>query len=218
VLSARERPRLPRPWLLGLLLVWLLTTASSCQISVNNGSGTVAASGAAAGIGIGLFLVGGAVLCVVHTEECFPDEEALRARYETHVEAQARFTRGLRLYQAQDPEGLALICRSAHDAYSIAQYFYGSHLLRREPQRRGEAIAWLQRAATQGHRTADLVLRWEAGRSSLSLDRSAANPQTLVYPPCTPVQRTNLSRQELSSAPCRNPRCHNFQSSPPNNS
>ncbi len=91
MLSARERPRLPRTWLLGLLLVWLLTTASSCQISVNNGSGTVAASGAAAGIGIGLFLVGGAVLCVVHTEECFPDEEVLRARYETHVEAQARF-------------------------------------------------------------------------------------------------------------------------------
>ena len=121
-----------RLWLLGLLLVWLLTTASSCQISVSNGSGTVAASGAAAGIGIALYLVGGAVLCVVQTEVCFPDEEALQARYETYVDAQARFTRGLRLYQAQDPEGLALICQSAHDGYSIAQYFYGSHLLRRE--------------------------------------------------------------------------------------
>jgi hypothetical protein len=216
VLSARGRPRLSRPWLLGLLLVWLLTSASSCQMSVNNGSGTVAASGAAAGVGIGLFLVGGAFLCVVHTEECFPDEEALRARYETHVGAQARFTRGLRLYQAQDPEGLALICRSAHDGYAIAQYFYGSRLLKREPPRRAEAIGWLQRAGAQGHRTADLVLRREAGRAGLSMHGSAPSPQALADPPCTPVQGTNLSRQELASAPCRHPRCRDVRSSPPN--
>ena len=177
-----------RLWLLGLLLVWVLTTASSCQISVSNGSGTAAASGAAAGIGIALYLVGGAVLCVVQTEVCFPDEEALQARYETYVDAQARFTRGLRLYQAQDPEGLALICQSAHDGYSIAQYFYGSHLLRREPQRCAEAIAWLQRAEAQGHRMADLVLRWEAGCSGLSLNGSAPKSQALAYPPCkTPL-------------------------------
>ncbi|MFQ5972314.1 MAG: hypothetical protein ACE5Q3_08255, partial [Alphaproteobacteria bacterium] len=117
---------MPRALRLGLLVVWLVTSGSSCQTTVSDGSSTVALSGAAAGVGIALYLVGGAAYCAVNTEECFPDEEALEASFETYVQAQARFTAGLRRYQARDPEGLALICLSAHDGYSIAQYFYGS--------------------------------------------------------------------------------------------
>ncbi len=193
MLRPKDHPRILRLRLLGLLLVWLLTTASSCHISGSGGSGTIAASGAAAGISIALYLGGGVVLCIVQTEVCFPDEEALQARYETYVLAQARFTRGFRLYQAQNPEGLALICQSAHDGYSIAQYFYGSHILKHEPQSRAEAIAWLQRAEAQGHRMADIVLRWEAERSGLSINGSTPKSQALANPPCNPIQGPNLS-------------------------
>ena len=161
--SARERPRWLRPVLLGLAL-WLLTTGSSCQATFGNGGGAAAASGAAAGASIAALLVGGIVYCTLDFENCFPDEDALQARYDAHIQAQARFAAGLRRHQAGDPEGLELICLSAHGGYRNAQYFYGSQLMRREPERHAEGLMWLRRAAAQGHRMADLRLRRAAAR------------------------------------------------------
>jgi hypothetical protein len=165
-----------RRLLLGSLVAWLLTTGSSCQILATSGAGTVAASGAASGIGLAVYAVGGAIYCAIDTDECFPDKEALQARAEAYARAQTRFTAGLRLYQAGNPEGLELICLAAHEGYAIGQFFYGSHLLKREPQRRAEAITWLRRAAAQGHRMAAVVLGWEAEPSGPPLDRSALPP------------------------------------------
>ncbi len=151
-----------RPLHLGLLIVWLLTSASSCQIVAVDGAGSAAATGTAAGIGLAVFAVGGAIYCIVETEDCFPDKEAQKARAEAARQARAQFIKGLRLDRTGDPAGLPLICLSARGGDPIGQYYFGSQLLKRDPSRRAEAIAWLRRAAAQGHASADVLLLREA--------------------------------------------------------
>jgi len=160
--SSPKGSRSLRPLHLGLLIIWLLTSASSCQIVAADGAGSVAASGAAAGIGLAVFAVGGAIYCIVETEDCFPDKEAQKARAEAARRARAHFIEGLRLDRAGDPAGLPLICLSAQGGDPIGQFYFGSRLLKRDPSRRAEAIAWLRRAAAQGHDLAGVLLLREA--------------------------------------------------------
>ena len=60
-----------RTLIFGLLAIWILTTGSSCQTNVKGGTGSYHASGAAAGVGVAVFLVGGGIYCIVNTEACF---------------------------------------------------------------------------------------------------------------------------------------------------
>lgn len=153
----------------GLLAIWLLTTASSCQTSFDGGGSSVSASGTAAGLTVAALVVVGGIYCLAHMEECFPDEEALRARAEQRARAQAAFAAGLRRFRTGDPEGLRWICLSAHQGFANAQYLYGVHLATHDGRDREEALFWLRQAAAQGHREADVILRQgfgEAGNAS----------------------------------------------------
>jgi hypothetical protein len=171
-----------RTLIFGLLVIWVLTTGSSCQTNVKGGTGNFHASGAAAGVGIAVFLVGGGIYCIAYTEECFPDEEALQAQAAAYAEAQATFAAGLRRHSEGDPAGMEWICRSAHTGYAAAQYFYGVHLYRLGPERRSESVAWLRLAAAQRHTAADLMLRQVAGGARPPTDHNGAAPDT-VEPP-----------------------------------
>ena len=55
--------------------------------------------------------------------------------------------------------GLELICAAAQQGLAQAQYSYGAHLLRQGTATRAEAKMWLQLAADQGHRQANILLR-----------------------------------------------------------
>ena len=152
-----------RTSILALLAIWLLTTGSSCSATVNSGRTTIAASDAAAAAGIGVTLVGIGIYCMVNTEECFPDEEALQAQADAYERARATYTAGLRRHRNGDPAGLEWICQSAHQGYARAQFFYGSHLYRQGPQYEDESVGWLWRAAAQGHAEAGMMLRQLTG-------------------------------------------------------
>lgn len=172
-----------RKLIFGLLAIWILTTGSSCQTNVKGGTGSYHASGAAAGVGVAVFLVGGGIYCIVNTEACFPDEEALQARAAAYAEAQATFAAGLRRKGEGDPTGIEWICQSAHKGYAAAQYFYGVHLYRLGPERRSESEAWLRRAAAQGHTAADLLLRQVAGGAGPSASHNGSAPGAAEPPP-----------------------------------
>ncbi len=167
---------MPRTLIFGLLTIWILTTGSSCQTNVNSGSGSFQASGAAAGAGVVVFLVGASIYCIANTEECFPDEEALQAQAAAYAEAQATFAAGLRRKHEGDPTGIEWICQSAHKGYAAAQYFYGVHLYRLGPERRSESEAWLRRATAQGHTEADLMLRQVAGGARPPANHNGSAP------------------------------------------
>jgi len=167
---------------LGLLFLWMATTASSCQTSFNSSGGSGFASGAAAGIGIAAGVVIAGIYCAGHYEECFPDEDALRARAAVQAEADAAFTAGLRRYRQGDPGGLRLICLAARQGHASAQYFYGAHLAAETPARDEEARLWLRRAAAQGHREAGLLLRSRYGEAGLA-DRAVELQDVGVTPP-----------------------------------
>ena len=161
--------RLPLHWL-ALLLAGVLTSGSSCHGVAADGSGTLAVTGTAAGVGLAVFAISGVVYCIVETEVCFPDEDALLAAVEAHKQAQAQFSTGLRLYQEDPLAGLELICRSAQAGYDGAQYFYGSQLLKQGAARRDEGLAWLRQAAAQNHRMAAVALRRQA--APLGMERA----------------------------------------------
>ena len=152
-----------RTSLFALLAIWFLTTGSSCSGSVNNGQTTFVATDYAAAISAGVFIVGVSIYCIVNTEECFPDEEALQAQADAYERARATYTAGLRRHQNGDPTGLEWICLSAHQGYARAQYFYGAYLYNQGPEHEPESIDWLWRAAAQGHPEADMMLRQVAG-------------------------------------------------------
>ncbi len=154
-----------RASIFALMAIWLLTTGSSCSVNVNNGRTTIVASDYAAAAGAGVLLVGIGIYCIVETEECFPDEEALQAQADAFERARATYTAGLRRHQKGDPKGLEWICLSAHQGYARAQYSYGVYLYRQGPEYEAEAVDWLWQAAAQGHQQADIMLRQVAGVS-----------------------------------------------------
>ncbi len=166
-----------RASIFALVAVWLLTTGSSCSFSSSNGQTTIVATDYAAAIGAGVMLVGIGIYCIVETEECFPDEEALQAQADAFERARATYTAGLRRHQKGDPKGLEWICLSAHQGYARAQYSYGVYLYRQGPVYETEAVEWLWQAAAQGHQQADIMLRQVAGVTPASTNgRYAAEP------------------------------------------
>jgi TPR repeat protein len=146
-----------------LLALWMLTTASSCQTSFDGGGSSFSASGTAAGVTVAALVVVGGVYCLAHWDDCFPDEEALRARAEEQAKARAAFAAGLRRWRTGDPDGLRWICLSAHQGFANAQYLYGVHLVMHEPRDIERGKRWLRRAALQGHREAEIVLQQGLG-------------------------------------------------------
>jgi hypothetical protein len=185
---------LVRPVRFVLLVLWVLTTGSSCSATSGSGGFMGEASGAAAGIGIAVFLIGGGIYCLANTDDCFLDEEVQRARVEAFTASQATFSEGLRRHRAGDPEGLALICLSAQEGYAQAQYTYGAELLRQEPPHTEEAKMWLQRAALQGHSQADLLLRAN-GRPSNAPGTGATSGGSTANTPITCPFETALGAQ-----------------------
>ena len=165
-----------------LFSVWLLTTGSSCQTTAQGSNFHFESSGAASAAGIGVFLVAAGIYCLANTENCFPDEEKLQARAASYAQAQATFTAGLRRYREGDPTGIESICLSAHRGYANAQYFYGTHLFKQGPTRTAEGVAWLRRAAMQGHREADILIRQVNGWVGPAGPESAVAPVS-VGPP-----------------------------------
>ena len=187
--------------LLALLFVWFATTGSSCSGSVNSGRTTIVATDWAAAAGAGVFLVGVGIYCIVNTEECFPDEEALQAQADAYERARATFTAGLRRHREGDPVGLEWICLSAHQGYARAQYYYATYLYRQGPAERDESIEWLWQAAAQGHPEADMMLRQVAG---LTAQVPADGAEPTVPPP--PVQScasdpTTVEQAALQAGP-----------------
>ena len=185
----------------GLLSIWMLATGASCETMVRGGNFSAQASGTAAAAGVVVFLVGIGVYCLMYDEECFPDEAELLARADAHTQAQAAFTAGLRRYREGDPAGLEGICLAAHRGYASAQYFYGTHLFRQGSGRLAEAAAWLRRAAAQGHREADIVLRQVNGWSGLTgsdAPPAATGPPTFMG--CTRERTLSHSHHTADSA------------------
>lgn len=168
---------------LGLLFLWMATTASSCQTSFNSTGGSGFASGTAAGIGIAAGVVIAGIYCAGHYEECFPDEDALRARAAARAEADAAFTAGFRSYRRGEAEGLRLICLAAQQGHAGAQYFYGTSLTAETPPRDDEARLWLRRAAAQGHREAGLLLRARFGETGFADAAIIDGQDAIVVPP-----------------------------------
>ena len=150
-----------------LLAAWLLVSASSCDLGVRGPTTNVELSGTAAGVGMGLFLISGTIVCLADTERCFLDEEAQQAKAEINRQIQARFTAGLRRSAAGDPAGFEQICVAAYLGSPQAQYFHGLALLRQHPAADDEALPWLESAAAQGHRNADILLRQLGGQPLL---------------------------------------------------
>ncbi|HMB78367.1 MAG TPA: hypothetical protein VKN76_18385 [Kiloniellaceae bacterium] len=200
-----------RPTAVLLLALWVLTGGSSCSASFNSGNFTGSASGAAAGIGIAVVLVGGGIYCVANLDDCFIDEEAQRAKVTATAAAQALFVEGLRRQRAGDPAGLVLICIAAQEGVAQAQYSYGAQLLRQGSRYAVEAKMWLQEAAARGHREAAVLLQ-ASGRLQRVADdpwpapgarpwESVSCPAVGPFPPIaveaehrdTPLPQQNLS-------------------------
>ena len=167
-----------------LLAAGLLVSGSaSCQVNSGGGGGasggsfSASASGAAAWAGIAGLAAGGVVYCMVETEDCFPDWEALEAAREARAKAAADFVAGLHSYLDGDPAGLDLVCKAARQGHPGAQQFYGAALLQHAPDRHDEALSWLRQAAVQGNGQADLLLRRSAVRG---LSPSDAQDQASV--------------------------------------
>ena len=110
----------------------LVSGSSSCHF---NSAGSGAATGGAAAASIAGLFVTGAVYCMVETDDCFPDWEALEAARAARAKADADFLAGLHGYMAGDPGGLDLICDAARQGDPRAQQFYGAELLQQPPRR-----------------------------------------------------------------------------------
>jgi len=170
-----------------LLVAGLLVSgSSSCYF---NSAGTGAATGGAAVASVAGLAAMGAVYCMVETDDCFPDWEALEAARAARAKADADFLAGLHAYMDGDPGGLDLICDAARQGDPRAQQFYGAELLQHAPERRDEALSWLRQAAAQGNDHADLLLR----RSALQGKDRARTPDDAqnqaVAPEIGPCER-----------------------------
>jgi hypothetical protein len=161
-----------RAWISGLVMLWLLTTGSSCETTGQANSLRI--ESADGGVIIMLVLVAG--YCLLDVERCGGGEPTPLQK------VQATFENGVRRYQEGDPRGLQWICLSAHQGYAKAQYFYGTHLFKRDPDHPSESIAWLARAGAQGHTAANFVLRQIGGRSNIGGAGPVSVP-TAVAPP-----------------------------------
>jgi hypothetical protein len=161
-----------RAWISGLVMLWLLTTGSSCETTGQaNGLTIESADG-----GVVIMLVVVAGYCLLDTERCGGGEPTPLQK------VQATFESGVQRYQQGDPTGLQWVCLSAHQGYAKAQYFYGAHLFRRDSAHPSESIAWLERAGAQGHTAANFLLRQIGGQAGFDGAGPVSVP-TAVAPP-----------------------------------
>jgi hypothetical protein len=161
-----------RAWISGLVMLWLLTTGSSCETTGQANSLTI--QSADGGVVIMLVLVAG--YCLLDTERCGGGEPTPLQN------VQATFENGVRRYRDGDPTGLQWVCLAAHQGYAKAQYFYGAHLFRRDSAHPSESIAWLERAGAQGHAAANFLLRQIGGRAHMGGAGPAPVPAAVAPP------------------------------------
>ncbi len=186
-----------RAWISGLVMLWLLTTGSSCETTGQANSLRI--ESADGGVVIMLVLVAG--YCLLDTERCGGGEPTPIQKVQT------TFEDGVRRYQEGDPTGLQWVCLSAHQGYAKAQYFYGAHLFKRDPDHPSESIAWLGRAGAQGHTAANYLLRQIGGQTGFDGARPGPVPAAVAPPAlvsCVADQRvlraggTDTSERPLS--------------------
>ncbi len=183
-----------RAWISGLVMLWLLTTGSSCETTGQTNSLRI--ESADGGVVIMLVVVAG--YCLLKPERCGGGEPTPLQK------VQATFEDGVRRYQQGDPAGLQWVCLSAHQGYAKAQYFYGAHLFRRDSAHPSESIAWLERAGAQGHTAANFLLRQIGGRADT--DEAGPGPvPAAVAPPalvsCVADQRVLEADASTSEPP-----------------
>ena len=89
-----------RAWISGLVMLWLLTTGSSCETTGQANSLTI--QSADGGVVIMLVLVAG--YCLLDTERCGGGEPTPLQN------VQATFENGVRRYRDGDPTGLQWVC------------------------------------------------------------------------------------------------------------
>lgn len=140
-----------RHWFfLGLLSLWILTTGSTCQSSIEGSHFQAQGNGAAV---ILVVLVGAGVACLASLDDCGGREPTALDQ------AQMTFESGLERLKQGDSSGLDWICLAGLHGNASAQYFYGVHLFREDPANLAASVAWLKRAAAQDHKAARFVLR-----------------------------------------------------------
>ncbi len=146
---------------LALAWLWILTTGSTCQSSVESSHFQAQGNGAAVVL---VVLVGAGVACLADLDDCGGREPTAVDR------AQMTFEAGLARLKRGDSSGLDWICLAGLQGNARAQYYYGVHLLREGPENRAASLAWLKRAAAQDHKAAGYVLRqmtdWTDGASA----------------------------------------------------
>lgn len=145
-----------RAFVLSLLCLWVLTTGSTCQSTVQGGS--FRAQGNGAGVVL-VALAGVAVACLASPEGC-GEREPMPL---DHV--RMTFESGVDLLEKGDPSGLDWICVAGFQGDPRAQYLYGIHLFRQDPTQTAASLAWLNRAAAQDHKAARHVLIQLTGRA-----------------------------------------------------
>lgn len=155
-----------RVFVLALLCLWVLTTASTCQSTVR--SSNFRAQGNGAGVVL-VVLAGVAVACLASPEGCGEREPT------PLDQVRMTFESGVDLLDKGDPSGLDWICVAGFQGDPRAQYFYGIHLLRQGPTQTAASLAWLNRAAAQDHKAARYVLVQLTGKA--------------IEPPVGPIPR-----------------------------
>ncbi|MDX1424162.1 MAG: hypothetical protein R3322_13550 [Kiloniellales bacterium] len=158
---------------LALLFVWIATTGSSCQSTVQGSN--FRAQGSGAGVVL-VVLVGAGVACLANPEGCGPREPTPIER------VQMTFQSGLERLENGDPSGLDWICVAGFQGDPRAQYFYGVRLLRQDPPRTAASLAWLRRAAAQDHKAARYVLAQMTGRPAPPPSGPVLRPQPVPPP------------------------------------
>lgn len=162
-----------RSYVFVLLCLWILTTGSTCQSTVQGGSLQVQGNN------------GGAVLVVLVAVgvACLANPEACGGREPTPLDkVRMTFESGLDLLDRGDPAGLDRICIAGFQGDARAQYFYGIYLLRQGPTERAASLAWLKRAAAQDHKAARYVLAQLTGRAAAPGPGPVRRPQAVPPP------------------------------------
>lgn len=162
-----------RSFSLAFLFLWILTTGSTCQSSIEGGHFQAQGSGLAV---IAVVLVAAGVSCLADSEICGGREPT------ASDQAQLDFETGLSRLKKGDSSGLSWICLAGLHGNARAQYFYGVYLLRRNPANPAASLVWLRRAAAQDHKAAGFVLRQMTAGTKDSSAGSAAQP-TGIAPP-----------------------------------
>jgi len=141
--------------------IWILTTGSTCQSTIQGSQFQAQGEGAAV---ILVVLVAAGISCLAYPDGCGEREPLpMDPVYRTYEDGVERLNDG-------DSSGLELVCVAGHQGYAKAQYHYAVHLFRQEPPRYEASVAWLKRAAAQDHKAARHMLsqlvNWSQSRSS----------------------------------------------------